>query len=161
MATTSDTSRTCSGRRRAVLASTAFVLLVVDLCVKASARAALADHPVMLGPLTLRLIYNQGVGFGLGTAAPPWLVLGLTAALTIAIAVAAWRRTAATSAVTCLSLALILGGALSNVVDRAWDGLVTDYLNLGWWPVFNLADVFIVTGTLLLVSTTRPQADRR
>lgn len=58
-------------------------------------------------------------------------------------------RTAALPVV--LALAAMLGGAVANVIDRAGDGLVTDYLHTGWFPTFNLADVFVVTGAAALV----------
>ena len=44
----------------------------------------------------------------------------------------------------------MIGGALANVVDRARDGVVTDYLHTGWWPTFNLADTFLVTGCIVM-----------
>nr|WP_246535913.1 signal peptidase II [Nocardioides aquaticus] len=44
----------------------------------------------------------------------------------------------------------VLGGAVANVIDRARDGVVTDYLHTGWWPTFNLADTFLVTGFLVI-----------
>ncbi|MDI3422275.1 signal peptidase II [Streptomyces luteolus] len=51
----------------------------------------------------------------------------------------------------------------ANLIDRAADGVVTDYLHSGWWPTFNLADAFIVCGGLLLVALSwrdhEPQGD--
>ena len=44
-----------------------------------------------------------------------------------------------------------LSAAVANVIDRAADGQVTDYLHTGWFPTFNLADVFVVTGAAVLV----------
>ena len=62
----------------------------------------------------------------------------------------------------------MIGGAVANVVDRARDGVVTDYLHTGWWPTFNLADTFLVTGFIVIAllharperTTTRHGADR-
>lgn len=45
----------------------------------------------------------------------------------------------------------MLAGAIANLVDRAVDGVVTDYLHTGWFPTFNLADVFITVGGAVLV----------
>ena len=51
------------------------------------------------------------------------------------------------------ALGLLIGGSVSNLVDRVRLGHVTDFLDLGWWPAFNLADTFIVLGvTILLVA---------
>jgi signal peptidase II len=60
-------------------------------------------------------------------------------------------------AVTGLMVAVILGGAISNLADRAADGLVTDYLHTGWFPTFNGADVLITVGAAaLLLTAMRP-----
>ncbi|MEW1882897.1 signal peptidase II, partial [Rhodococcus sp. NPDC080181] len=52
---------------------------------------------------------------------------------------------------TTVALALILAGALSNVLDRLVDGAVTDYFHTGWWPTFNLADIYITCGVVLMI----------
>jgi len=51
----------------------------------------------------------------------------------------------------CVSAALIVGGALGNLVDRVTYGYVIDYINLGFWPVFNLADIALTVGALILI----------
>jgi signal peptidase II len=45
-----------------------------------------------------------------------------------------------------IGMSAILAGAIGNVVDRAGDGRVSDYLHTGWWPTFNHADVYITLG---------------
>ncbi|WP_255375872.1 signal peptidase II [Saccharomonospora sp. CUA-673] len=63
-----------------------------------------------------------------------------------------------------LGLAAVPAGAVANLIDRGVDGAVTDYLHTGWFPTFNLADVFITGGGALLVlaslRTTSPSPDR-
>ena len=109
----------------------------------------------------MRLGYNTGVAFSLGAGVPPWAVVALTAAITLLVAVFAWRVAGPGGRAQLTAPALILGGAVANLTDRAADGRVTDYLHTGWWPTFNLADVAIVTGGLLLAITTwRAGADR-
>lgn len=49
-----------------------------------------------------------------------------------------------------VSIALMLGGALGNLADRIWQGHVTDFIDIGPWPVFNLADSSIVVGLIIL-----------
>ena len=51
------------------------------------------------------------------------------------------------------ALGLLIGGSLSNLVDRVRLGHVTDFLDVGWWPAFNLADTFIVLGVGILLAT--------
>jgi signal peptidase II len=50
-----------------------------------------------------------------------------------------------------LSIGLIVGGALGNLVDRLKDGAVVDFISVGWWPAFNVADSSISVGMVLLV----------
>ncbi|MBI2936137.1 MAG: signal peptidase II [Chloroflexi bacterium] len=52
-----------------------------------------------------------------------------------------------------LSISLQLGGAIGNLIDRLWHGYVIDFIALGWWPVFNLADASIVTGVTVLAGS--------
>lgn len=125
----------------------------MDLTAKAWAQNQLSATGVELGPVDLRLGYNPGVAFSVGAEAPAWLVIAVTAVITAAVAVYAWRAARHGGRAELAALALILGGAVANLADRAADGVVTDYLHTGWWPTFNLADTAIVTGALLFAVT--------
>lgn len=132
---------------RTALALSAAVLVTTDLAVKAVTEQALAGGRVIgLGLLQLRLSYNSGVAFSLGAARPAWLVIGVTGLITAVLAGYAWRAAPALTRGVRLALAAIVAGAVGNLVDRGTDGVVTDYLHTGWWPTFNLADVFITCG---------------
>lgn len=129
----------------------AAVALATDIAAKIVGVSTLTAGPVDLpGPLDLRLVRNSGVAFGVGSGLPVGLVIGATAAVTILLAVMIWR-----GGFPPLAGGLILGGAIANVVDRIGDGAVIDVFDLGWWPTFNLADVWITLGVaiVLLVST--------
>lgn len=135
-----------SARRRLVLV--AGIAAAVDLASKVAASALLPGRLVDLpGPLDLRLVYNPGVAFGVGNAMPAWLLLTLTGTVVAFLAVAAWRGAFASLA----GAGLVLGGAIANLADRLQAGTVVDMLHLGWWPTFNLADVWITCGAALLV----------
>lgn len=121
----------------------------LDLTVKVIAQRTWDTRPVDLGLLHLRLAYNRGVAFSLGSALPGWLLLTLTGTLSAGLAVYLWRATPTSPRSSSLALAAVLAGASANLVDRALDGAVTDYLDTGWWPSFNLADTLIVTGGIL------------
>lgn len=133
----------------AVAVTTASVLAVAWMG-KAWADQQLVGTDVSLGVLTLRLAYNPGVAFGLGAGAAPGLVLALTMGISVILAAAVL-----THRLPFFGGSLVLGGALANVIDRLPDGRVTDYLSVGWWPTFNLADVAIVSGAALLVLPVR------
>lgn len=139
------------------MASAAAGVLVVDIATKVAAVTWLADGPVRLGPLlTLRLSHNQGIAFGLASAAPAAVVIGITAAAAVLIAVLAARGELGAP----LPAGLIVGGALGNVADRAVGGSVVDFLDVGRWPTFNMADVFLVTGIGLLLLTAAGRGNR-
>ncbi|KGM12762.1 lipoprotein signal peptidase [Cellulomonas carbonis T26] len=144
--------------RRRLAAGVGVVLVAAtDLGVKAWAVNGLQDRVISLGVVDLRLAYNPGVAFSVGAGAPAWLVLTVTAIVTAAVGVVAWRTAAASTNGRLAALALVLGGATANLADRAADGVVTDYLRSGWFPTFNLADTAIVTGAALLVLSTLRQ----
>ena len=156
--TTSTTAvrRTRGGRAR--LFAAAVVVAAADLTVKAVAAQTLAGRGLvdLPGPLDLRLLFNPGAAFGLGAALPAGAVLAVTGVLVAAIALFAWRAAPTLGTTSRAGLALLLGGATGNLIDRSLDGVVTDYLHTGWWPTFNLADIAIVTGAgLLLLASLR------
>ncbi|WP_031108194.1 signal peptidase II [Streptomyces sp. NRRL S-146] len=151
MTATDTRTPRAAARTRAAATALAVAAAGVDLGAKAWANATLPGDPVSLGLLELRLAFNPGVAFSLGDTLPAWMVIAFTGAITAAIGVFAWR-TAPRSRAAAWALAVILGGAATNLADRAADGQVTDYLHTGWWPTFNLADVFIVCGGLAVVA---------
>ena len=71
-----------------------------------------------------------------------------------------FARSGARHPVIPAALGLLIGGSLSNLVDRVRLGYVTDFIDFGWWPAFNLADSFIVIGVVMLVVAALA-ADRR
>ncbi|MFJ3620567.1 signal peptidase II [Streptomyces iakyrus] len=141
-----------AGRRRAITLAAAALLAALDLAAKAWANHALPGAPVEGGLLDLQLAFNSGAAFSLGASAPTWTLLTVTGAVTAAVAVLAWRAATTMNRAMRAALAAILGGAAANLIDRAADGVVTDYLAAGWWPTFNLADVFIVTGGIIFAA---------
>jgi signal peptidase II len=119
-----------------------------DIGTKELAETALAKSDLPLGPLNLHLSYNSGIAFGLGDTGPSWVVIASTTALTLALGVFAWSSTKQSARRNATALGLILGGAAANLVDRVGDSRVTDYIDFGWWPSFNFADVSIVAGAI-------------
>ena len=129
----------------------------LDLAAKLWARASLEPYGAateFLPFVALRLTFNHGVSFSLlsfeGEIARLTLLLA-TAALTASFALWAFRS----QGLERIAASSIVAGALANVIDRAVYGTVTDYLDLHFvaWPpfVFNLADVWITAGAILLV----------
>ncbi len=133
----------------------AAAVLVADQLTKAWAVAALESGPVhVVGPLRLALVYNKAGAFGLGGAFVPFLAV----AALVVVVVMATTGSAAARPVVAVSLGMLVGGAFGNVADRLFrgsggflEGGVVDFVDLGFWPVFNLADSAITCGCLLLL----------
>lgn len=139
------------GRRvptaRVALLAGALGLAGTDLFLKAVAERSLGSgRTVDLVLLDLRLAHNSGAAFSLGSELPTWVVVAVTGVITAGVAVFLWRAVTDASWPALIGLSMVLAGAVANLADRAVDGVVTDYLHTGWWPTFNLADVFISLG---------------
>lgn len=138
--------------RRAALALTIVLLVGIDVVSKTLAVASLgAGRSIDLTIIELRLSYNPGVAFNMGDTLPGWVVLSVTAAITVALAIYVWYTATTMPRTSALALSAILAGATANLVDRVGDGKVTDYLHTGWFPTFNLADTYIMIGATLAV----------
>lgn len=119
----------------------------------------------LLPVFDLVLTWNMGISYGLfqqQEAVGRWLLIGLTALATVLLSVWLWRSRDRLAA--SLALALIIGGALGNLIDRLLFGGVVDFLYLHYgsfsWYVFNLADCAIVAGVGALLYDSlrlRPQ----
>jgi signal peptidase II len=119
-----------------------------------AAKAAIEAHLVpgqkvgVLGPLGLTLSHNSGVAFGLAGGAGVGLVLITLVALGVVGYLFARNPTRPGMWV---AVGLVAGGALGNLADRIRAGVVTDFVELPHWPPFNLADMSITAGVVLLV----------
>ena len=109
---------------------------------------ALGEEVEIAGPFSIHHVYNSGIAFGLFSSATS-VVIALTA-LAVLWMLVFFARSGARHPVLPVALGFVLGGSVSNLVDRARLGHVTDFLDLRYWPAFNLADVFIVVGVATL-----------
>jgi lipoprotein signal peptidase len=120
---------------------------------------------VLLPVLNLTMVWNRGVTFGLLTGFGSWSYLLLAAvALGVVVALVVWLRRAE-SRLVAVALGAIVGGAVSNVIDRLRFGAVVDFIHAhigAWsWYVFNLADAAIVCGVAaLVIDSLLPRARR-
>ena len=135
------------------LGTIAVAALVADQLTKhlVASRLSLDDEVRVLGPLSIHHVQNSGIAFGLFSSATP-IVIVLTG-MAVAWMLAFFARSGARHPVLPVSLGLVIGGSLSNLIDRVRLGHVTDFLDLRFWPAFNLADSFIVVGVAILLAT--------
>jgi signal peptidase II len=125
------------------------LILAADQVAKAliESNLVLGEYVEVLGPFELTLSHNRGVAFGLAGGAGIGLVVVTLAALGLIVYLFArdpGRRG------MWVATGLVAGGALGNLADRIVAGEVTDYIVVGSWPAFNLADIAITCGVALL-----------
>lgn len=134
-------------------------VVLSDLATKAIAVALLAPphlpRPVLGDTVRLTLLYNPGAAFGLYVGPHSrWILLGLA----LGALVVMWRLyrdTAPNQVIRVLALGSVSGGAVANVINRLWSARgVVDFIDFGIgdarWPAFNVADMAISVGAVLL-----------
>jgi signal peptidase II len=114
------------------------------------------EQRVVTDFFNLVLVFNKGAAFSLLAQAPGWQAPLLSAfALIAAVVVSVFIVRSPERQILCFGLALILGGAIGNVIDRLRFGQVVDFLDFhafGWhWPAFNVADSAISVGAVILI----------
>lgn len=158
--------------RAPLVAAVALVAVVADQLSKQWALSRLDDGLAfdVVGSLRFTLTWNTGTAFSLGND----LNLGPFIAV-IALGVVGWLLWAGYSSrpLGAVAAGLVAGGALGNLIDRAlrsgpagepvgfMGGAVVDFIDLQWWPIFNVADAGIVVGAFLLVAVSmfEPRSD--
>lgn len=140
---------------------------LADQLTKAAALALLSPGEVVpvLPGFNLTLGFNEGSSFSMLSgvmSGKPFLMAALTGALALIFVVMAFR---ARHPLERAGLALVVGGALGNIIDRLRQGAVTDFLDLYWrdwrWPTFNGADIAITLGAICMLVATLPSRRRK
>jgi signal peptidase II len=133
------------------LAVVAFAAIAADQLTKAivSSQLALDEAVHVIGPLSIRHVQNSGIAFGFFASATSVVIL-LTGAA-VAWMLYFFARSGSRHPVLPVALGLVIGGSVSNLIDRIRLGHVTDFLDFRFWPAFNLADTFIVVGVAVLL----------
>jgi signal peptidase II len=150
-------ARRRTGARWALIGVVAVVVVALDQLTKWWALNELDTRTIDL-PWTLRLnlTLNRGAAFGLGSKYAPLIALAAVCVVVVVLGTtrgldSRWPR---------VGVGLVLGGALGNLADRVFregsgvlGGAVVDFIDLQWWPVFNVADAAVCVGAVLLVLT--------
>lgn len=147
-------------RRFPLVFALAALVLAADQVTKFLAEEHLTEgvfEPLLGEVLQLTLLYNSGAAFSLGTTITPVLTV-LQGGISVVIVWLALRRVR--SYRWAITLGMLLGGALGNFSDRMLRspgplrGHVVDFLALPNWPIFNIADIFVVSGAVLVALLT-------
>ena len=133
------------------LAAVALAAVGADQLTKAivSSQLGLNEAVHVVGPFSIRHVQNSGIAFGLFASATSFVIL-LTAAA-VAWMLYFFARSGSRHPILPVALGLVIGGSVSNLIDRVRLGHVTDFLDFKYWPAFNLADSFIVVGVAILL----------
>lgn len=126
------------------------LVLALDQATKALVRGSISpgEESELLPFLSFVHVHNHGVAFGFlgGGGAPVLIVVGLALVLLIGYFGRHTQRP-----LLWLPTGLLLGGALGNLLDRIHQGYVTDFIHFPHWPAFNVADISITVGVIVLV----------
>jgi signal peptidase II len=147
------------------LAAVGLAALGADQLTKAivTNRLELNEEVHVVGPFSIHHVQNSGIAFGFFASATSLVIL-LTG-VAVAWMIYFFARSGSRHTVLPVALGLVIGGSVSNLVDRVRLGHVTDFLDFTYWPAFNLADTFIVVGVavllLALVAVDRSGPPRR
>ena len=142
-----------------LIAAVVIAVALVDQTVKQVMLSILTEGeplPVIGDWFRFTLLFNPGAAFSMGGEGSTWLFTTIQLVFVLGVAIAAPRITHSGQAV---GLALIAGGALGNFADRIfrapgfWFGHVVDYISVGSFAVFNIADAAITCGVVLFIIT--------
>ncbi len=114
-----------------------------------TSRLAIGSSVSIAGSLKISHVQNSGIAFGFFSQATS-LVIVLTAAVVLWL-IFFFAHSGARHPLLPAALGLVVGGSISNLFDRVAYGYVTDFVDFGFWPSFNLADSFIVIGVAALI----------
>ena len=145
------------------MALVAAAVVALDQVTKWWAASSLSHRSVgLLGGARLALARNRAGAFSLGGSFVPVMALAAVALVLLVVV----RGEAVRRAPVAVALGLVVGGAFGNLADRLFrapgplHGAVVDFVDLRWWPVFNLADAAITCGCLMLVLVTSRAGQR-
>lgn len=145
-----------NGTHRVLFGAVAIGWVVLDQLTKAWADSLGGRRIDVIWTLRFQLTINKGASFSLGNGFGAWI--GVIALVVVGFLV--WQGRSVGTRLGAIALGMIVGGALGNVIDRAFrgdggffSGGVIDFIDLQWWPVFNVADIGVVCGAILLVFT--------
>jgi signal peptidase II len=145
-------------RQYLVIGVIAVIVLALDQLSKTWAVNTLSDHSIsVVWTLQFNLARNTGTAFSVGRGNE--LVRFVPLAVLLVVFYLVWQSRQAMTRAGGIAIGMILGGAIGNLVDRAlrtdggsfFSGGVIDFIDFQWWPVFNVADMGVVCGGILLV----------
>jgi signal peptidase II len=148
------------GRTTLAAAAVAAIVVALDQLSKAAVRTGLelGERHDLIAGIGLVNVRNPGIAFGFLADGGALLVIGTALAL---LALVLFFATHTGRPLVWLPTGLLLGGAIGNLVDRAREGSVTDFVKFPHFPAFNVADMAITFGVLALIYVLEGPPRRR
>ena len=148
------------GRTSLAAAGVAVVVVVLDQLTKALVRGGLelGERQDLVAGVRLVNVRNSGIAFGFLSGGGALLVVGTAIAL---LALVLFFVTHTGRRLVWLPTGLMIGGAIGNLIDRARDGSVTDFVKFPHFPAFNVADMAITVGVVALIYVLEGPPRRR
>lgn len=136
-----------------LLGATLAIILAADQISKAIIRATLDLGESWPADGLFRITHGTNTGSAFGLFQNQTVILTIASVAAIGFIIYFYRTQTQSNLITRLTIGMLLGGAIGNLIDRLVAGEVTDFIDVGRWPIFNLADSSIVVGMILMVST--------
>lgn len=130
-----------------ILLLTALIATLLSIGVNVFAESILQPIHIVGSFITLRLAHNPGIAFSVLLPASMQTIIIISALILVTVVSIRTKKNTLSS----IAFGLIIGGAISNLIDRIPDGVVTDYISIGTFPIFNVADSCICIGAGLLL----------
>lgn len=127
------------------------VLAFLDQLTKYYAEKHLPSNTQTIIQNLFQLEYSQNPGIAFGLPVPQVLLISLIIILIITVAIFAHQELNLRHPLAKVSISMIIGGAIGNLIDRFAHGYVIDFIAIYKWPNFNLADIYISTAVLLIL----------
>ena len=135
-----------------VLVSVAAITLVSDQVTKYLIRDTLAIGESWPREGFFRITHGTNTGTAFGLFPDQTLLLTIASVIAIGFIIYFYRAHGGQTWLSGLNVGLLLGGAFGNLIDRVVAGKVTDFIDVGAWPIFNIADSAVVVGITLLIA---------
>ena len=126
---------------------TALIAVLLSVGVNFFAESITQPISILSSFITLRLAHNPGIAFSVLLPASYQTLIIISALVLVTIVAVRTKKDLLSS----IAFGLIIGGAIANLIDRIPDGVVTDYISVGTFPIFNLADSCICIGAGMLI----------
>ena len=135
-----------------IVAATALAALAADQVTKYLVRENMALGESWPAEGFFRLTHSTNTGSAFGLFQDQTIILTIASIFAIGFIIYFYRSHSDGSWITKVTVGLLLGGAVGNLIDRLAWGRVTDFIDVGPWPIFNLADSSITVGITLLIA---------